>query len=545
MPQEAGGGCQCSGLNCDPNDPGDPDYDPTLYDYDHVFMYYACGDEDDEHHVLEKMVDWVSKTNLKDRILIIMLADFWTYHGPIELNSQMTNINACLLEFDNKGWRRVSDPTYLKLRNNDYKDVSMNDPQTLLNFLQFCLSKYNAYRFSLILRGHGSGIINGDCDTGQLFDKGYFLPLLPDFNDTQSGMLDPLPETLSVQAIKDALDYIKSNDNYLRNEKLGLIVFEACLMGNFDVYYILKDYTDYIIASEELMWYVGFDIKNIIEDWQSKAGYQTYISSLAESFVSKQGEFYIKENSNPQGIDELVNPGDVYNQTPYIGIAAINANYLENMAQLIEDFWRYEENLYLTNTLVCDDNNLNENYQYIDPLMQIRNEALQFGNASALAPYSEEAPQYFQFFDYYIDLYDFLEKYLNYWELAYNNNEISVEILEEKQNIVNPILNEFNRVVPFKWNRYDDDPSGLIDPSRILHTGKPHGISYFYPLTNINGEWGLGTDCLFSIFCADEDLILTYMNEVVDLYPNNDYISTIIRFWSKDLFCNLHSNPDD
>ena len=127
--------------------------------------------------------------------------------------SSISNEENAIFELSSEGIAKVS----------TYAREKMGSTSTLLTFLNYAYDNYKADNYSLIFWDHGGGPIYG---------FGY-----DEFNTS---------DTLSLNEIRNAL---KSSS--FRNKKLDFIGFDACLMSSIETAYALKDYTDYMIASEE------------------------------------------------------------------------------------------------------------------------------------------------------------------------------------------------------------------------------------------------------------------------------------------------------
>ena len=100
--------------------------------------------------------------------------------------------------------------------------ASMADPETLRDFIAWSAEKYPAKKYALVLWDHGGGSKNG-IFIDELFDNDimYLYEL---------GM-----------ALRDS------------GVQLDTVLFDACLMANFETAYIIKDYAKYMVASEEVV----------------------------------------------------------------------------------------------------------------------------------------------------------------------------------------------------------------------------------------------------------------------------------------------------
>jgi len=127
---------------------------------------------------------------------------------------------------------------------------NMGDYETLLSFLTFAKEYYSTDSISLILWDHGGGSVGGVC------------------NDENYGM-----DALTLNELDTAL--LNSNIDF---EFIG---FDACLMATYDTANVVKNYAEYMIASEELVPATGWDYETLIENLDSKDFYTKVLNSYA------------------------------------------------------------------------------------------------------------------------------------------------------------------------------------------------------------------------------------------------------------------------
>ncbi|MFT3891654.1 MAG: clostripain-related cysteine peptidase [Anaerolineales bacterium] len=105
-------------------------------------------------------------------------------------------------------------------------EVDMGDPQTLIDFVDWAIQNYPAKKYALIMSDHGGGW------TGGFSDKS-----APD-------SLLTLPEIVS------AIESVRQTTGV---DKFEVIGFDACLMGQIEVFGSLYPYSNYMVASEEVI----------------------------------------------------------------------------------------------------------------------------------------------------------------------------------------------------------------------------------------------------------------------------------------------------
>lgn len=122
-------------------------------------------------------------------------------------------------------------------RISDMPRSNMGDAQTLEDFIVYSIESFPADRYGLILWNHGGGSTTGVC-----FDE-----LTDDY--------------LTAEEIHTALQGGRQAEE---DFQLSFIGFDACLMASFEMANYVRDFADYMIASEELMPANGFDYEALL-----------------------------------------------------------------------------------------------------------------------------------------------------------------------------------------------------------------------------------------------------------------------------------------
>lgn len=107
----------------------------------------------------------------------------------------------------------------------DLGEVDMGDPQTLADFVTWSIQNYPATKYALVMSDHGGGWTGG-------------------FSDGSSN------SKLSIPEIADALDQVRTNTGLDRFELFG---FDACLMGQIEIFGTFYPISNYMVASEEVI----------------------------------------------------------------------------------------------------------------------------------------------------------------------------------------------------------------------------------------------------------------------------------------------------
>ena len=156
-------------------------------------------------------------------------------------NIDLENNNVILMVGGSKKWHNFVDEDEIgiyELTKSGFKKVksnsvsSMGSINTLSSFLDYSYDKYPADKYDLIFWNHGLGAVGLEVDE-----------VSDDFIDISE------------------LNSVFKNSPFAK-EKLELVIFNNCLAANIHFASIMKDYAEYMVASEEVM-YVGLIIDRL------------------------------------------------------------------------------------------------------------------------------------------------------------------------------------------------------------------------------------------------------------------------------------------
>ncbi|MHA1870416.1 MAG: clostripain-related cysteine peptidase, partial [Promethearchaeota archaeon] len=191
-------------------------------------------------------------------------------------------------------------------------ELDMGDPQTLKNFIDFCVSNYPANRYWLDLWDHGGNYL------GVAWD---------DSSDDDHLTMAELRTALQDSSVS----------------KFDIISADACLMGSIEVAYQLRGLTDYYIASPETIPAYGFPYDTIISFMINNIHAST--QTIAQTIVDKYFEFYSGSKARSEtlalyDIDQI--------NTLITAISNLANSMMDHMAagggtkQIMETWWNTE-----------------------------------------------------------------------------------------------------------------------------------------------------------------------------------------------------------
>ncbi len=168
--------------------------------------------------------------------------------GTVDLNSIDYNkiynedINVVLIAGGTEKWDNnyidESETSIYELTQNGYKKVktqniqNMGDANVFSNYLNYVYENYKTDEYDLVFWNHGGAIDGSEYD-------------------------DLSNDNLSLFDMRQGLD-----NSPFSKEKLEVVIFRTCLNGTIEVADVFKDYSDYLVASEEIT--LGSSIASVL-----------------------------------------------------------------------------------------------------------------------------------------------------------------------------------------------------------------------------------------------------------------------------------------
>ena len=137
-------------------------------------------------------------------------------------------------------------------------EVDTGDPQTLIDFVTWAIQNYPAKKYALVMSDHGGGWTGG-------------------FSDMSAASYSDL----SIPEIVSSIEQIRQNTGI---DKFELIGFDACLMGQIEVFGSLYPYSNYMVASEEVIPGYGWSYAAWLEQLAQSPAVDG--SGLSQSIIS-------------------------------------------------------------------------------------------------------------------------------------------------------------------------------------------------------------------------------------------------------------------
>lgn len=141
----------------------------------------------------------------------------------------------------------------------DLGEVSMADPQELVNFATWAIENYPADKYALILSDHGMGWPGGMTD-----------PRPSTRRSTDAAFASVIQDNMMfTDEIGDALGEIRQQTGI---EKLELFGMDACLMSHLEVFSAFEPHTRYVVNSQETEPSLGWAYASFLQALEENPG---------------------------------------------------------------------------------------------------------------------------------------------------------------------------------------------------------------------------------------------------------------------------------
>ncbi len=358
-------------------------------------------------------------------------------------NIDLDNINVLIMAGGSKVWHNfvkndelgiyeITKAGYKKVKKFDLSNMGSSD--TLSLFVNYVHDNYHSSKYDMIFWNHGLGAVGLEDD--ELYD-----------------------DYLDISELKLAFE-----DSPFMNEKLELVVFNNCMAGNIHFASIMKNFAEYMVASEEVM-YVGsnLDRLNFINNIKKEdSGYEIGLS-------------YIRKSDESMSNLDKMKYGDLDTTLSIIDLSKIDS---------------VEKNL---NAFFNSIDLNNNNYKTIS---RIRRKTNTYGGDD----YSYDM----------VDLYSLAESLDSY--SSYNAKEKLKESINEAI-LYNSASNEYSKGISIYFPYYgsgENITSNLYNIDKVWNNDYTNFINKFYSLSNSARRANRA---------GEDDKVLLLTNDII--YDNN------------------------
>ena len=223
-----------------------------------TILVYMAADNDLEHQAIVDLAE-LEAGRPGPGVNIVVLID----RSKLPMEKRVPDLAAALGDWDEaRVYRVVGDGYDTRFSSEvleELGEVDTGDPKLLAGFIRKYAARFPAEHYMLVIWDHG------DTFGGTAFDY------------EQKGFLTPREISEAIRAAGVHID---------------VLVFDACLMGSFEVAYQVAGLADYLVASEELVPGRGLPYDALTLLLEKKP--QIKPRELAEALVSFYGQFYTK-----------------------------------------------------------------------------------------------------------------------------------------------------------------------------------------------------------------------------------------------------------
>ncbi len=176
--------------------------------------------------------------------------------------------------------------------------LDMSSPYVLESALSFMKELYPANHYGLVIWGHGTGWRGED---SELYEENLFKGFAYD---------DSSQTYMTLKQLGNALE---RNEN---GSKLDFLAFDTCFASELEVLYELKDSAEYIVGSEGLLLYSGWNYQKLFDYFQDTTDKsaenlcQCAVQQFSEQFKSSQRASIAAVNTSY--ISELFKNFDIF-----------------------------------------------------------------------------------------------------------------------------------------------------------------------------------------------------------------------------------------
>lgn len=214
-----------------------------------VLLYQDADDEILESDIYMDLNE-AELVGSSERVMVVSQLD--RYRGAYAGNNDWYTSKRYLL-YQDSDLENINSPELL-----DMGEANMSEVATLVDFVSWGIQNYPADKYVLIMSDHGAGWLGG-------------------WTDSDSGD----EEGLSLDEIDTALSLIINQTGIGQFELIG---FDACLMGQLEVFTTVAPYARYAVASEEVEPTLGWAYAGFLDDLVANPGMDG--RELAQSIVT-------------------------------------------------------------------------------------------------------------------------------------------------------------------------------------------------------------------------------------------------------------------
>jgi hypothetical protein len=242
-------------------------------------MLFAAGDNDLESYIFTN-INQLELVGSSSQVNFVAEADWWHHCATTETMVTGEGVGRYYIEYDTDV-TRIKSPLVESM-----EEINTGTAEAVQNFVSWAVQNYPADHYMLIISSHGSGWRGKKTIEDQGFGQDYT-------TDATRGLL------ITLEEFKAIMPSIYST---LGNRKLEILAIDCCLNGMIDVGYQVKDYVDWLVASEQTIPGTGYPYTNIATNLTSNPNLTA--EALAINIVDLYyNQYYLQDNTTLSLVD--------------------------------------------------------------------------------------------------------------------------------------------------------------------------------------------------------------------------------------------------
>ncbi len=278
-----------------------------------TIMVYICADNNLEPYALADVNEMESVASFQSNMNVIVLLDRTTGYSTADGDWEGTRLYEIKPDFNTSAISSTRLAGMNLHSTGDIDELDMGDTNTLAQFVDFCETYYPANQNMLVMWNHGDGWRKDTVlSKGDLFTKSDSGITKAVCYDDNSGNMIPISGAAAALAGKN----------------LGVVGFDACLMGMFEVAYEFRNVADYMVASPDLVPGNGYPYDTWLTTFLSSGS--TNALMLCQKLVDAYGTEYAAYSSTTLSVYDLSQTG---------ALMTAWDNYSLGLCATTNDYW--------------------------------------------------------------------------------------------------------------------------------------------------------------------------------------------------------------
>ena len=194
-------------------------------------------------------------------------------------------------------------------------EVDMGDPKTLVDFVSWGLEAYPAEHYFVVIWNHGGGWTHIEVST------------------LVNNYLNDISSRRTTGIINKELGWAVQQIAFRLNRKIDLWGFDSCMMHMLEVLYEIKDYAEYMIASEEVVGGQGWDYRS----WLLLLRKHPYLQPINLARLVSRSYYSSGESTlSVSDLSKVDNTVQALNEFAQALLSAMKAGYSQTVQNIID-----------------------------------------------------------------------------------------------------------------------------------------------------------------------------------------------------------------